>query len=283
MPLSQRESSQPDYLDVLIDEPSGPLVDALDAWIVEAVGKGHDRRFAERMNVLAGREVYRIRSAGPHGQGRPSDASILEVLDLSIHLVDELLVETSIRPHRHSGQVGTESFLQRLEQTLREGRSAWAVGRLPDLSFGLVRRVDDATRERAHTVLSEDSIAIRHMRRSWAAIYRRESDPTSAVNEAVLAIEAAGRSVVSPNDTKATLGKMITALRDKPEKWEVQLGSVPQLAERLSSIWTRQPRHGVDDANDVVEVTPELAEAVAHDALTLVHWFRSGLIRRLQT
>lgn len=172
-------------------------------------------------------------------------------------------------------------LVQELKQTLGEGRSAWRVGFLADgETVGLVRRVDETVTARAVSVESATSLAAGHLRKAWAHLYQHQPDVGQALDEAILALESAGRSIITPTDGAATLGKMIAAIEAKPGKWECEVGDVSAVAARLRAMWSRQPRHGVDDPNDVRAVTPELAEAAVHDALTLVHWFQTGLFRR---
>lgn len=92
-------------------------------------------------------------------------------------------------------------------------------------------------------------------------------------------VEAALKPIVSPNDANATLGKMITALRDKPAKWRFVLRPGDQEAAILDvvalarQVWKGdRARHG-----DSEEPPPTLAEARAafFAAATLVHWCRS--------
>lgn len=278
MPLDQRETDSPTYHDVLFETPEGPLATALDKWAMDALKRsGKGRITAERLNVLAGAEVISTSQQGAHY--RAQRAGLLMVVDLLIHVLDEEINDTQVRPHRNYESSGSKALMLHLVQLLTEGRSVWQIGRLPDLSWGLVRRVDEAATERAATVMSPDSLATSHLRRAWSHTYRRTAEPKQALDEVILAIESAARSVVSPNDKAATLGKMISALRDKPDKWSAEVGTIEQLAERLSALWKAQPRHGVDDPNEIKHVSPAFAEAAVHEGLTLVHWFRTGFVR----
>jgi hypothetical protein len=141
--------------------------------------------------------------------------------------------------------------------------------------------VDATSNQRATTVIGDCALAALHLGRAWAQTYRRDPDPKAALDEVVLALQSAGRSIVSPKDKAATLGKMIAGLRSKREKWTVEIGTISQLVERLAALWKAQPRHGVDDPNDVKDVSAALAEAAVQEGLTIVHWFRSGFVRQV--
>jgi len=87
--------------------------------------------------------------------------------------------------------------------------------------------------------------------------------------------------VITPNDSLATWGKMIKALRDKPQKWVAELGSISVVADMMGELWTSQlDRHGTDDESVPLSVSSAQAEAAVHLATTLVHWFKGGMVDR---
>ena len=49
---------------------------------------------------------------------------------------------------------------------------------------------------------------------------------------------------------------------------------------RLNNIWTAQYRHGEADG-PIPDVSPRVAQAAIHDAVTLVQWFEDGCVRRV--
>jgi hypothetical protein len=158
--------------------------------------------------------------------------------------------------------------------------SAWTVGEDAAGRPCLHRRVDETVEQAARDEMAEKGNAARHLHLAWHRVYGRNADPSGAYREAVRAVEAAAKPVVTPNDPMTTLGKMIRAMRDKPSKWVSDLGSVSVVADMMSELWTTQlDRHGTDDESVPLSVSPGQAEAAVHLALTLVHWFRSGRIR----
>ena len=101
--------------------------------------------------------------------------------------------------------------------------------------------------------------------------------------EAVKAIEIAAKPVITPDDPVSTLGKMIGAIRDKPDKWETDSefdGSVNTVLSMMEMVWKGHLRHG--DETAPLEVTQESAEMTVQTAVLLVSWFRSGRIRLKQ-
>jgi hypothetical protein len=117
---------------------------------------------------------------------------------------------------------------------------------------------------------------------AWNKIAGRQPDPSGAYREAVRAVEAAAKPVVLPDAARATLGTMIAAMRDKPEKWTTSLGSVDDVRNMMQLLWTNQSdRHGTDDEDAPMNVTPEEADGAVHLALTLTRFFAAGQVRRV--
>lgn len=171
-----------------------------------------------------------------------------------------------------------------LETILKESGSAWRLA-MREGNFGLERRVDASVIKRAESTFSSGGRAGQHLELSWKALYSRSPDPSSSYREAVRAIEAAGKPIILPNDNRATLGKMIQAIRDAPTKWETDFGvqdgtGIKTIRSMCALVWTDQlDRHGTDDESIPLQVTSEQAEAALHIALTLTHLFTSGRIR----
>jgi len=195
----------------------------------------------------------------------------------SLSAVDLLLGKVSIYD---------DDDARRLEGMLREGGSAWQVVQSNE-AFCLERRVEEGVRATAERAMEGRDSAAYHLRDAWHAAYGREPNPSEAYRLAVKAVEAAALSVVTPDDPRTTLGKMIVAMRDAPEKWSFAITStgpdgLETVRHLMEVVWTGQhDRHGKHDPEGPVEMRPEEAEAAVHTAATLVHWFRSGAIRRM--
>lgn len=173
----------------------------------------------------------------------------------------------------------------KLRDLLLAHGSIWTVGKLPVGLPCLEKRVDETTTKAAQAEMQQKGNAASHLRHAWTHVYGRSPDPSSAYREAVRAVEAAAKPIISPKDKQATLGKMISSLRDKPSKWSFVLEHDGNLDEcnpvvtMLQTLWRSQhDRHGTDDANSQPHVNPNEAEAAVHLAITLVHWFRTGVI-----
>ncbi|MEA3078520.1 MAG: hypothetical protein QOF60_3428 [Actinomycetota bacterium] len=192
----------------------------------------------------------------------------------ALDVVDAVLAVTH-------GFPGSYTRRRELEGTLSIGGSAWRVVDEGDDVLGrLERRVEESAEAAARSEMSKGGNPSYHLRESWSRVYGRNQDPGGAYREAVRAVEAAAKPVVSPNDRVATLGKMIQAMRDKPEKWEFDLGKVEALTELMAQLWTAQlDRHGTDDETHPLSVSAAEAEAAVHVAASVVHLFRNGHVR----
>jgi hypothetical protein len=194
--------------------------------------------------------------------------------DRALDILDGVLMLTSNWPNSDDRQV-------ELHVMLTIGGSAWKIGMDEDGRPALERRVDEVSEQAARDEIDEPGNAGHHLQAAWHSLYGRNPDPSAAYREAVRAVEAAAKPVILPSDRTATLGKMIRALNDKPDKWISELGTVADLTITLAELWRSQSdRHGTDDESLPLSVSALQAEAAVHLAVTLVHWFRVGAVRR---
>jgi hypothetical protein len=77
---------------------------------------------------------------------------------------------------------------------------------------------------------------------------------------------------------------MISAMRDKPEKWQAVLTpdggeAIEQVVGMMKLLWKGQiDRHGSGVPDTPLSVTPSESQAAVHLAAALVHLFSSGAI-----
>jgi hypothetical protein len=121
-----------------------------------------------------------------------------------------------------------------------------------------------------------------HLDVAWTEATSPQGDRSKAMGEAVKAVEAAAKPVVSPNDHDgATLGTVIAALRAKPEKWEVVLDrdSVAAVADRAEVLWrSHRDRHGTDAERE--PIGEDEASVAVYLAIELVATFQRGIAAR---
>jgi hypothetical protein len=171
-----------------------------------------------------------------------------------------------------------------LEEILEEGASAWRVGLVAGKP-GLVERIDATVQLAAETTGTLDARAGRLLADAWKHAFSMQRDPSAAYRYAVRAVEAAAAPVISPKDNLPTLGKMISAFRSKPEKWNfaftVSSAVDPKvvLLGMMQMLWTNEyTRHVDPDVQAPLHVSQSEAESAVVLALSLVNWFASGAI-----
>jgi len=172
-----------------------------------------------------------------------------------------------------------------LDRHLRDAGSPWQVRSVEGfVAYFLERRVDAGTTAAlaaATSVLDDDGA---HLVRAWERAYGRDPDPGGAYAEAVKAVEAAARTVVTPDDPTATLEKIIDELRRDSTKWScvftepTKEGQSPD--EVVIAMLDLLMRNRSDQQPPTVVITQERAESTVHLALTLVQLFRCGAISR---
>lgn len=174
-----------------------------------------------------------------------------------------------------------------VDTILRDGGSAWCVANRAGV-YRLERRVNPTVAQAAEEVMGAAGKAGKHLSLAWTAAYGREPNASSAYREAVRGVEAAAVPVVSPNNGSATLGTIIADIRKAPDKWTMRLTppsnypAVARLLGMLELLWKSEiDRHGTPD--EAVPLTVSLLEGqdAVHLAVTLVQWFTSGAIRRV--
>ncbi|MGD9998019.1 MAG: hypothetical protein AB7L17_16945 [Ilumatobacteraceae bacterium] len=169
---------------------------------------------------------------------------------------------------------------ERLQAILDASASAWTVGRDDEGLLCLERRVDPVAQASAESEMEKPGKAAIYLRSAWHDAFGRDPNPTGAYRDAIRAVEAAARPVLTPADQLATLGKMIAAIRDAPTKWTVEIGDIGAVKAMMETVWKNQhDRHGTDDETTPVNVSQSEAEAALFIAVTLVQWFRSGFVR----
>ena len=170
-----------------------------------------------------------------------------------------------------------------LEAFFVEARSTYGIGVDEDDVYMIQLRQPEELSRLIEAEATQPGRPAEHLRIAWSRCFGLHSDLNEACTEVVKAIEVAAKPVVTPDDPLATLGKMIGAIRLKPEKWETDSGfggSVQTVLAMMDMVWKGQLRHGDEDAP--LEVSQEAAEMTVQTAVLLVSWFRSNRIRLKQ-
>ena len=195
----------------------------------------------------------------------------------------ELLLDAIDHALSYPGS-NTGVLAKTVKSCLDDSRSVYDVAEAEGSRFELAWRQPPEITELVEQATSERSRAADHLRRAWSHAFGRQPKPTEACLDAVKAVEAAARSTIEPNNGKATLGTMIKAVEQKPQKWTTSCpadaGSVETVAAMMRMIWKAHLRHG--NANEPLDVPVETCEILVHTAAVLVHWFTTGRIRTVE-
>lgn len=196
----------------------------------------------------------------------------LDSIDYLLAHIPEIVRSTE-RAQRH---------VDSLEAMLMDSSSAWTAvesGSSP-VRYALARRAPAVIDEAIENSTSRMNPQ-RHLEGCWLHLSHRNADPSRAYSEAVKAVEAAAKPIVTPMDPRPTLGKMIAALRDAPSKWVYEAATHELILSLMQSLWVGQlDRHGTDDESAQTSVSLRQARFAFHNALLLVSLFSSGAIRR---
>lgn len=149
----------------------------------------------------------------------------------------------------------------------------------------LQRRTSPEAAAAVHDVAQGAPAAASHLAGAWNHAFGRNPDPGRAYSEAIKAVEAAAIPVVSPNNTRATLGTVIAQLRNAPQKWQVvmtreaststtgAMAPIEVVTNMADLLWRNQ----TDRHAPVQPVTQQQAEMAVHLALTLVQIFAQSV------
>jgi len=173
-------------------------------------------------------------------------------------------------------------------------KSAGHVLRVSPDGNRLVDRIEPTLWNEYEQVTQPDDKASQYMQETWIFAFGREPNLNDAWDRAVKAIEVLLKPIVSPSDVRATLGKMISVLRQSSDKWECKLPDreykangktkvkpgIEVLIDALATIGYQPDRHGSDQPQDVDEAT---ARSVLFLATTVVGWLRDGTLRTIDS
>ena len=216
---------------------------------------------------------------------RLTDRALSEPDDLLYEVEDdhELLLDAVDHALRYT-DYDHFALATAVKSFLDDARSVYDITEAGGSRFELAWRQPPEMTELVEQATSERSRAAEHLRRAWSHAFAREPKPTEACLDAVKAVEAAARPTIEPNNSKATLGTMIKAVEQKPQKWTTSCpadaGSVETVAAMMRMIWKAHLRHG--NPNEPLDVSAETCEMLVHTAAVLVHWFTTGRIRTVE-
>jgi hypothetical protein len=175
-----------------------------------------------------------------------------------------------------------------LNTILERSKSAYSIGIRAGLP-GLSRRVPFGVQLAADSVMARAGRAGARLAKAWEELYGLTPNASGAYRLAILAVEDAAVPVVSPNNSKASLGTVISQIGDQVdwglpmEREHDKAPSREVLIGMLRMLWHGQ--HGQHDRHGGQPSVPgnvsmDEAKIAVSIAVTLVHWFDAELIQR---
>jgi len=214
------------------------------------------------------------------------EALFLKVVDLAIENIE---LGYSFQDQREADA--------RLAGILNEAGSVWRLNVREEASGqrgshttyrtirSLQRRTVVETGDALRSVSQRAPGSAAHIASAWNYAFGRNPDPGRAYSEAIKAVEAAAIPIISPNNSKATLGSVIGQLRSTPQKWQVVLArgidvhggepteSIEIVTNLAALLWVNQ----ADRHAPVQPIQQRQAEMAVHIALTLVQVFTQSI------
>jgi hypothetical protein len=226
------------------------------------------------------------------------DEALNQLLNEALSYNDELCLDLIDHQLGIGGTSARAKLAEELALALDQGGSQWQVTRSdPENSWyglRLTRRVEPAATAAAEQAIASSGRAGLHLSDAWASAYGRHPNPSHAYSQAIKAVEIAAGAIVTPNDSAATLGRMIGEMKahstdfvtvlvgkgDMTAKGDVAGADIVRLGMQL--LWTGQhDRHGTFDPTQPISVSQAEAESAVALAIDIVHQFTTGAIRRV--
>ncbi|WP_309731125.1 hypothetical protein [Microbacterium sp. SORGH_AS_0428] len=192
--------------------------------------------------------------------------------DEFLDFVDYLVYRVSRDPDAYP------DALDLLEDILQRAGSEWRVGERDGFA-SLEKRVPEGVSIAAAETISNSGNAGGLLAESWHAAFGKSPHTEEAYEKAIKAVEEAGVHIVTPKDSKSTLGKMISVMKSQKD-WKLDLPTpdADVAIKMADALWVGQEsRHG---GNGYRKPTQAEAEAAVLLAVPLVQWFTSGALAR---
>lgn len=177
------------------------------------------------------------------------------------------------------GDWNCSNQIKELEIILKKSGSEWELGKREGFT-SLVQRVPAGVSEAVVEIIGSAGNAGKLLQEAWHFAFGRNPDPEEAYEKAIKAVEEAAAPIISPNNSMATLGSMLSELKSQKD-WKLHLaGKNPDVpVAMIDALWTGQEsRHG---GNGYRKPSQEEAETAVLLAVPLVQFVMSGLFRRV--
>lgn len=254
----------------------GHLEPHLKEWIRSYVPEDVVPEVALRLRLTWNSGMYPLGLVSNLGQGvRTFEEEMLDVLDALVYYAFEYWPSSAAGDPRKV-----------LDRILAQGGSVWSVELFEEsekVRGRLVRRVSDAQRDQFRAVASADDLASEHLRSAWIHQYGVSPDPAQASWEAVKALEVLSAPLITPNNSKATLGSVVGQLRNLMPSYPDER-SLPSIVLAIMDVIATvhgPHRHGVNEAapSQAQPLALEDSELILNLAIAGVVAFRNGSMR----
>jgi hypothetical protein len=180
---------------------------------------------------------------------------------------------------------GGHGGADRLDDVLQRSRSLYQVGTRAGRP-GLTRRVPLGVKENADALFASSGQAGIRLAKAWEALYGVSPDSSKSYGLAIKAVEDVAIPLVSPTNSRASLGTLITQMRDQ-RNWSLPMlrehddvNSGDALLNMMRLLWNGQhDRHG-GQPSAPGDVTFEEAQVAVSLAVNIVQLFSAGLVQR---
>lgn len=279
MPVYRRfGASDDEYRETLVLRDGVPkdLREPIIAWLIYGttesgmMGRYVNQEVANKITMLTG-----VGLGASYGSFMDDDALAQGLRSANaetlLTLVDALLYLSPNLADRAEG----------MREMLRLGRSKYTVGPRNG-SIGLVDRIAEGEASELERLADGAGAAGALLQQSFSAAFGLNPSPGEAYKMAVKAVETAAHKAIEPNNSGATLGTMLSVMRNAPVKWTLPLeeradhthGNEELLIAMMQSLWDGQEDRHRDGTVDLQE-----ARAAFHAAVALVGWFHDGLVQ----
>lgn len=203
------------------------------------------------------------------------EEELLDFLDFSLYTLSNLgALDDQERVDLRDGA-------EFLRYVFSDGGSEWSIVNTGGV-WGIEKRVPEEVVAAFSVVHAEDGSG--YFSKAWSQCFGRNPDYSSAYLNVVRAIEADICPLVTPNDSKPTLGKVLSTFRSQSGTWSLPFtGDVPQgggetiaagelavegMVKSLEAIWhSHHDRHGKRAPEPI---TQEMAETAVFAALPVI-------------
>lgn len=195
---------------------------------------------------------------------------ILDVLDLYVRFA------VALRDPRAS------QILRDIKFLLGQGHSIWTL----NLDEGRVEeRVSSEVTAMYESLQSEGGRASELISEAWRCAFGRSPDPSAAWDQCTRALEAALIPIVSPRNTKARYGTVVSNMKDLPEKWDADLtGDTPRertlaFIDLLEKVPYSPDRH---EGSSTVHIPVTLARSIVLITTSILEIVHQKGLRRVE-